>query len=204
MGTDDNDALVYDDNYKIVYATFDKGALVNNFKAKVKNITSKIVARQELTVDEIKLLGYFKFPVYRIFNTLGNNQYTAQILDNSSEQLAVMLSSQLIYELLIQSSRVIQERENEFNSYESISKGMWVADKDILRKHISDMAKEARYAANLSYEIYATAYGKFLQALQGNEMIQKAKELKQLAITRSNPQMIEQLMYLQTITPKVK
>lgn len=203
----DTEGFIYDINYNkqaTSEGNFPTGILNEKFKSKVKIITNKIATRQALNDNEIAFLGYFKFPVYRIFNTLGSNQYTAQILDQSSEKLATMLSSQLIYELLIQASQILQERANELDVYQDQLKGMWIANKDVIKEHLSNMAKETRYSANLSYVVYLKAYNEFFNALQGNEMINRAKELKQLAINRANPQMLEQLMFLQTITPKTR
>lgn len=207
IGADDNTegASAYNADYKVIDAstliTF--GGIVNEFSAKTEAIANKIVARQSPTTDEIEFLGYFKFPVYKIFNTLGSNVYTSQILQTSSKKLGKMLATQLVYELLIQASQIIQERKAEADMYQDRLGKMAIEGKGELPRQLEVMSKESRYAAGLAYILYAKAYDEFLKDLSGNDSIRKAKELKQLVITRSQPDKINQLLYISSITPKV-
>src|SRR5574344_1936172 len=76
-----------------------------------------ILKRTTISNQDLEFRGRFNFPVYKIFNTLGNNEFTLTVLENSSKELATMLSAQILYELLIQASFEIQKRVSELDSY---------------------------------------------------------------------------------------
>lgn len=214
MGADDNAGIIYTSTYTSIATTdsnFPVGTLVNNFKDKITAIINKISTRTALDNADVQFLGLFKFPVYRIFNVLGANPYTNEILAQSKDKLANMLASQLIYELTISASRIIQVRMSELSSYHQKLKGIPVAgaipDSDgesILYNSLNNIAIETRYVANLSYQVYAKHFAEFTNALSmNNDLVMKAKQLKQLTISRSNPKMIEQLLYVKNISPMV-
>lgn len=214
MGADDNEGAIYSSTYTPVEVTnsnFPKGALREDFKTRINNILNKIATRTPLDADDVKFLGLFKFPVYKIFNVLGGNPYTNEILFQSRDKLANMLASQLIYELMINASRVIQMRVSELSSYSNKLQGVPVkgvipdeSGNSNLRKHLEHMARESRYVANLSYVVYAKHFADFTNALSmNNDLVMRAKQLKQLTISRSNPQMLEQLLYVKSVAPMV-
>lgn len=212
MGADDNKGFIYDSSYTTIDATisnFPIGTLADSFKTRVENIINKISTRTSLDADDIKFLGLFKFPVYRIFNVLGGNPYTNEILIQSKDKLANMLASQLIYELCSTASRVIQMRLSELSTYQSEIEKLAIdgvsrqgANASKIEEHLRRMSIESRYVANLSYVIYSKHFNEFTETFENkNNLIQKAKQLKQLAISRGNPRMIQQIMYVNSISP---
>jgi conjugative transfer pilus assembly protein TraH len=212
MGADDNKGFIYNSSYTTIDATtsnFPIGTLSNDFKTRVENIINKISSRTALASDDIKFLGLFKFPVYRIFNVLGGNPYTNEILIQSKDKLANMLASQLIYELSSTASRVIQMRLSELSTYQSELENLPVegvskqgANSSRVEEQLRRMSVEARYVANLSYVVYSKHFNEFTETFENkNNLIQKAKQLKQLAISRGNPRMIQQIMYVNSISP---
>lgn len=195
----------------ITNGNFPKGGLIGKYKTIVDGILDNISNRTQLTQNQINFLGYFNFPVYRIFNVLGGNPYTLEILISSKEKLSIMLATQLVYEMLSTTNRIIQMRVNELNAYYEETKTIPVQQalpdsqkNSPLKKQLEKMAKESRLVAGLSYKIYAKAYDDFLKSLNNkNDLIQQAKRLKQLAISRTNPKMLDKLLYVEAMTPKI-
>ena len=181
-------------------STFPKGTLHNEYYTKVKGIISKIVNRTTLTTAELEFLGRFNFPVYKIFNTLGNNEFTLSVLDDSSKELSTMLSAQILYELLIQVSFEIQKRVSELDSYASQTTKLPITNKTDLREYLREMAESTKQSAGVCFKIYNDSYRVFLSKLNQNESIKKAKQLKELVMIRANPDMLNNLMFLETIS----
>ncbi len=190
---------------------FPKGLLIRKFSTIIDGILSNIETRTSLNNNQVKFLGYFKFPVYKIFNVLGGNPYTLEILIQSKEKLSIMLSSQIVYELLSVAARNIQMRISEIDAYYDKLKTIPVeqavpsaTNSSPLREQLVAMAQETRYLAGLSYQLYAKAYDGFLKSLSSkNNLIQQAKRIKQLSISRSNPKMMDKLLMVETMTPKL-
>lgn len=214
MGADNNEGTIYNSSYTPVDTTvsnFPKGALRDRFADSIDRILNKINTRTPLDDNDVKFLGLFNFPVYKIFNVLGANPYTTEILIQSKDKLANMLASQLIYELMINASRVIQMRISELSAYSNELKSVPIdgvipdAKGDSkLKTQLENMARESRYVANLSYVIYAKHFAEFTNALSmNNDLVMRAKQLKQFSISRSNPQMLEQLLYVKSVAPMV-
>ena len=169
------------------------------YTKKVNDIAKKIVSRTSLTEGELQFLAYFKFPVYKIFNALGNNEYSQEILLQSSEKLAQMLSAQIVYELLIKVNHLIQLQSGAILAYGDRISKLAFTPKEELRYMVDLLAKDSRIGAGVAYKIYIKSYRQFIDSLNLNESIKKAKELKQMAMIRTNPDMLNNLMFLETI-----
>ncbi|MDD3056171.1 MAG: conjugal transfer protein TraH [Aliarcobacter sp.] len=202
IGETDNFPTIYNDSDEIessTNSTFPKGTLHNEYFNKVKSIVSKIINRTSLTTQELEFLGRFDFPVYKIFNTLGNNDFTLSVLDDSSKELSTMLSAQILYELLIKASFEIQKRVSELDTYASQTTKLPITNKGDLREYLKEMSEATRQSAGVCFKIYNDSYRTFLSKLNRNESIKKAKELKQLVMVRTQPDLLNNLMFLETI-----
>lgn len=213
MGVDNNNqGVVYNNGYSLEatnIGNFPLGTLVNTFKDKTQNLINKIINRQELVSKDIVFLGYFNFPVYKVFNILGGNAYTSEILVQSKDKLASMLASQLIYELIISVSRELQLRLSELDVYSYKMRSIPIANaipdesgNSLLKKVLVNMAAESRLVASLAYEVYTKNYNDFIGNLSNkNELVQKAKEIKQSVLIKANPNMLEKMIYMQSLAP---
>lgn len=180
-------------------SSFPKGTLHTEYFNKTQKIITNILNRTTISNQDLEFLGRFNFPVYKIFNTLGNNEFTLTVLENSSKELATMLSAQILYELLIQASFEIQKRVSELDSYAAQTTMLPVTNKSDLREYLQDMSIATRQSAGVCFKIYNDSYREFLNQLNKNESIKKAQELKNLVMVRTNPDMLNNLMFLQTI-----
>jgi hypothetical protein len=61
------------------------------------------------------------------------------------------------------------------------------------------LSQHSRIGAGVAYRIYVKAYRDFISNLNQNESIQKARELKNLVMIRTNPSFLDNLMFLETI-----
>lgn len=199
MGFGEDVPSTYNNSGSIQQNAFSKGELKDKYTGKVKGIVNKIVNRTSLSEEELNFLGHFNFPVYKIFNALGSNEYTQQVLQDSSENLAKMLSAQILYELLIKVNHLIQLQEGGLLSYKERMTTLAVTPKNEIQPFVHKMARDTREGARFAYIIYAKAYDDFISKLNMNQSIQKAKELKKLAIVRANPEMLSNLQFLETI-----
>lgn len=199
MGFGDDTPYTYNSSENIISNNFPKGELKEVYTKKVNDIAKKIVSRTSLTEGELQFLGYFKFPVYKIFNALGNNEYSQEILLQSSEKLAQMLSAQIVYELLIKVNHLIQLQSGAILAYGDRISKLAFTPKEELKYMVDLLAKESRIGAGVAYKIYIKSYRQFIDNLNLNESIQKAKELKQMAMIRTNPDMLNNLMFIETI-----
>ncbi len=199
MGFGDDIPYTYNNSENIILNDFQKGQLKETYTKKVNDIAKKIVSRTSLTEGELQFLAYFKFPVYKIFNALGNNEYSQEILLQSSEKLAQMLSAQLVYELLIKVNHLIQLQSGAILAYGDRISKLAFTPKEELRYMVDLLAKDSRIGAGVAYKIYIKSYRQFIDSLNLNESIKKAKELKQMAMIRTNPDMLNNLMFLETI-----
>ncbi|MCT7910348.1 conjugal transfer protein TraH [Arcobacter lacus] len=199
MGFGDDIPYTYNSSENIIVNDFQKGELKETYTKKVNDIAKKIVSRTSLTEDELQFLAYFKFPVYKIFNALGNNEYSQEILLQSSEKLAQMLSAQIVYELLIKVNHLIQLQSGAILAYGDRITKLAFTPKEELKNMVNLLAKDSRIGAGVAYKIYIKSYRQFIDSLNLNESIQKAKELKKMAMIRSNPDMLNNLMFLETI-----
>ncbi len=199
MGYGDDIPYTYNSSGKMVSNSFSKGHLKEAYTKKVNDIATKIVNRTALSESELQFLGYFNFPVYKIFNTLGNNEYTQQILLESSEKLAQMLSAQIIYELLIKVNHVIQLQSGGVLTYGDRISKLAFTPKEHLKEMLDLLSQHSRIGAGVAYRIYVKAYRDFISNLNQNESIQKARELKNLVMIRTNPSFLDNLMFLETI-----
>ncbi|WP_418180600.1 conjugal transfer protein TraH [Aliarcobacter lanthieri] len=199
MGYGDDIPYTYNSSENIILNSFKKGELKETYTKKVNDIATKIVNRIALSESELQFLGYFNFPVYKIFNTLGNNEYTQQILLESSEKLAQMLSAQIIYELLIKVNHVIQLQSGGVLTYGDRISKLAFTPKEHLKEMLDLLSQHSRIGAGVAYRIYVKAYRDFISNLNQNESIQKARELKNLVMIRTNPSFLDNLMFLETI-----
>ena len=147
----------------------------------------------------MEFLGRFNFPVYKIFNTLGNNEFTLGVLESTSNELATMLGTQILYELIIQASFEIQKRISELDTFSALTPKLPIANKAELREYLQQMSTAARQAAGVSYKIYQQSYSAFLTKLNTNESINTAKKLKELVMVRTNPDILNNLEFAKTI-----
>jgi|GEM_PF-2504139 len=202
IGEADDLPTIYNANDAMERATndtFPKGTLNNEYKKIVDEIIRKISNREQINDDELKFLGRFNFPVYKIFNALGNNKLTQAVLENSSKELATMLSAQILYELLITASFEIQKRASEFNAYKEKITRIPVNSKDEIKAYLENMSQATKQAAGVCSKIYSDAYQNFLKVLNKNDSIKKAYELKQLVMVRANPNIINNLEFIKAL-----
>lgn len=180
-------------------ASFPIGTLHKEYSKKVENIIKSILNRQAVSNENLEFLGRFNFPVYKIFNTLGNNEFTLGVLESTSDELATMLGTQILYELIIQASFEIQKRISELDTYASETPKLPITNKEDLREYLQQMSAAARQAAGVSYKIYQQSYSAFLTKLNTNESINTAKKLKELVMVRTNPDILNNLEFAKTI-----
>ena len=180
-------------------ASFPIGTLHKEYSKKVENIIKSILNRQAVSNENLEFLGRFNFPVYKIFNTLGNNEFTLGVLESTSNELATMLGTQILYELIIQASFEIQKRISELDTFSALTPKLPIANKAELREYLQQMSTAARQAAGVSYKIYQQSYSAFLTKLNTNESINTAKKLKELVMVRTNPDILNNLEFAKTI-----
>jgi hypothetical protein len=216
LGTSENDgSKIYTDTYSISTvsaSSFPVGQVAKQMKDQVHAIVTKINSRTALSTDDLNFLGLFKFPVYRIFNTLGSNDYSIEVLNRVEEKLANMLASQIVYELIISINREIQVRIQELDAYPDVMNQSAIINAEsidgkpsLLRQSLSEMAKEARLVAGLSYVIYQKNYEDFSATLSlQTEAIEKARKIRNFSIARSSPEMFEKMMFVNTMSSGMK
>jgi len=202
IGETDDLPTIYnekDTSEQATEGTFKKGILVKEYEDKVNAIITRIQQRVKLDNDGLEFLGRFNFPVYKIFNALGNNKLTQAVLENSSKELATMLSAQILYELLITASFEIQKRASEFDAYKEKITRIPVNGIVMVRPYLEHMSQATKQAAGVCSKIYSDAYQNFLKVLNKNDSIKKAYELKQLVMVRANPNIINNLEFIKAL-----
>lgn len=180
-------------------SNFPVGTLHKEYTTKVKGIISNIINRNTIPTADLEFLGRFKFPVYKIFNALGNNEYTQSVLNDTSEELATMLAAQILYELLITASFEIQKRYTELDSYAAQTTKLPITNIANVREYLKDMSSATKQSAGVSFRLYQKAYSAFVGKLNLNESIKQASEIKKLVMLRANPGMLSNLEFLQTL-----
>lgn len=203
IGEQDSIPHVYNSENKITQSAFAKGQLFEAYFNKTKGIINKVINRTALSKEELEFLGYFKFPVYKIFNTLGNNEFTQPLLDSSSANLAKMLSAQILYEYFSALGMQIQVQQAALDSYSDFLASVPYSPKELaLNKAVERMTYNTKIASGVAYGLYQKAYSDFISNLNANESIKKAREMKNLVLIRTNPDLLNNLLFLETISKK--
>ncbi len=69
------------------------------------------------------------------------------VLESTSNELATMLGTQILYELIIQASFEIQKRISELDTFSALTPKLPIANKAELREYLQQMSTAARQSS---------------------------------------------------------
>jgi len=191
-------------------ANFPKGALFQNIQDQLDGIIEKIRNRNKLTDDQLTFLGQFETPVYPIFNTLGANDLTRDILEDVKDELTMMLATQIFYEYVIQINKYINKALADSSTFGDLMASsnypffiQGTDGKSNAMRHLNIMAMDARNVASLAYKKYYGAFNNLTKGLkERSELLKELQNIKSFTINRSNPEMLNNLIMNKAITGK--
>ncbi len=175
-------------------------SLETHFKTDILRLMNKMRNREPLSDDDIKFIGQFQTPIYKIFNALSTSPQTIGLLYQNADSLAKMLAVQVLYEYtqrwiaaLAQETQVIDRYKKEIEKVPT-SKGI-----EDMKKSMSEMMKSSREFNEAIFKKYAEAQKNFFDNLKYTETMKQTQEMKNLVMLRVNPDILKNLEFTKNL-----
>lgn len=169
------------------------------FKKTVDDIIKKMGNREPLDSDDLKFIGQFQMPIYKIFNALSSPQ-TIYILQANSENLAKMLAVQILYEYtqrwiaaIAQEAQAVDRFKKEI---EKVPTTIGIVD---MKSFLADMASSGRGFNEEIFKKYAESQKNFFDNLRYTETMKQTQEMKNLVMLRVNPDILKNLEFTKNL-----
>lgn len=177
----------------------DNTSLEKDFKTRIDEIIKKMEERTQLSSEDIQFVGMFQMPIYKIFNALSSPQ-TISILHENSENLAKMLSVQILYEY---TQKWIAALSQEIQAVDRYKKEIEKVPTDFgferMGEFLGLMITSAREFNNELFSRYASEQKNFFDNLRYTETMKQTQEMKNLVMLRVNPDILKNLEYAKTM-----
>lgn len=175
-------------------------SLESAFKDELENIISKMGNREPLDSDDLKFIGQFQMPIYKIFNALSTSPQTIGLLSQNSDKLAKMLSTQILYEYTQRWIAAIAQEAQAIDRFkkdiEKVPTTMGIVD---MKSFLADMASSGRQFNEEIFKKYAESQKNFFDNLRYTETMKQTQEMKNLVMLRVNPDILKNLEYAKTM-----
>lgn len=169
------------------------------FKKTVDGIIKKMGNREPLDSDDLKFIGQFQMPIYKIFNALSSPQ-TMYILQANSENLAKMLAVQILYEYTQRWIAAIAQEAQAVDRFkkdiEKVPTTMGIVD---MKSFLADMASSGRQFNEEIFKKYAESQKNFFDNLRYTETMKQTQEMKNLVMLRVNPDILKNLEFAKNL-----
>jgi conjugative transfer pilus assembly protein TraH len=213
LGADDDQGEIYytgsnaDYTIKNVDGYLSKGTLIGQIKDNLNSIIGKIQNRTILSDDDINFLGQFQTPVYPIFNTLGSNDITRDILEYIKDDLSLMLANQIFYEYITQFTRFMQDAIAGVKTHDEALKmancPLFISNKgkSLGLEHLEKMAKNSRAVAGIAYQNYIKSFQGVTTKLHDKvDLLKQLQDIRNFTINRSSPEIFNNLLFNKAIS----